>query len=207
MLVVINSGTGNLRSVMNALDFIGVSACVADTPETLNLATKIILPGVGGFPTVMGNLLAAGWVPPIKEKILGDCVPILGICVGMQILCDVGTESRIQEGLGFIPGKVSHLSVDRPAASNVKIPHVGFNTVTLDTSSALNAGLGGAADFYFTHSYHMTCNDPKNIVGTCDHGGEFVASVQNEHICGVQFHPEKSQSNGLKIIQNFIENF
>jgi glutamine amidotransferase len=207
MIAVIDFGMGNLRSVLNALEHLGANPHLVTEPEQLARAERIILPGVGSYYRAMENIRARGLERPLKERVLEHRVPLLGICIGMQIMGRSGTEDGFCQGLGLIDCPVEKFAFDPTRHPELKIPHVGFNTVSAERESALFDGLGDEADFYFTHSYRMTFTRDEAVVGSCWHGEHFVAAVQRGHICGTQFHPEKSQANGLRLLRNFLENF
>lgn len=200
MVSIINYGMGNIRSVQSALSFLGAESRVIDKPSDIANSTKIILPGVGNFKKAMENLHSLGLIKPLQEA-NAKKIPLLGICLGMQLLADSSDESGHTAGLGWISGAVKRFEF---ADKNLKIPHVGFSTTSFAKESRLFSGLGAAADFYYVHSFHFVCADKKNIAATTNYGGDVVGAVQNGHIFGTQFHPEKSQSNGLKVLQNFL---
>lgn len=200
MLAVVDYGAGNLRSVMHALNHLNApSLKLVQHPDDLVGAEKIILPGVGAFGAGMQVLHERGLVDPIVAAVKAG-TPFLGICVGMQFLFDVGEEMGLHQGLGLLSGRV----VRFPAFSELKVPHTGWNQLKPVRSSPLLAGLPQQSFAYFNHSYHCVPTDPDNALITVDYGIEFCAAVQRDHIFGVQFHPEKSQNTGLKILQNFI---
>jgi imidazole glycerol-phosphate synthase subunit HisH len=193
---------GNIRSVQNALSFLGAQNKVVTSKEEILNSQKIILPGVGSFKQAMQNIIAMGLHESIRDASIKRKIPLLGICLGMQLLADSGEEDGYSEGLGLIPGRVCKLSI---RDSSLKIPHIGFNSVYAKKESDLFKGLDEPTDLYFVHSYHFKVNNEKHSSSYCIHGEKFVASVQNENIFGTQFHPEKSQSNGLILLRNFIE--
>ena len=207
VLAVVNFGMGNLRSVMNAFSHLGAEPVEVDSPNMLAKADKIILPGVGSFNRAMHNIREAGFDVALERCVMGRNIPLLGICVGMQILGTEGTEDQPCMGLGFINGTVEKFSFDTSKHPDLKIPHVGFNTVSSSGDCVLFDGLESHLDFYFTHSYRMIAGDINEVVGSCWHGEEFAAMVQKGPVCGTQFHPEKSQTNGLTLLQNFLEKF
>jgi glutamine amidotransferase len=207
MIGVVDVGIGNLRSVLNALAFVGADVQRLESPDGLLSVDKILLPGVGAFSPAMRRLQDSGFRDAILQRVRNDGVPILGICLGMQLLARYSTEGEHTEGLGLVNCVVE--GFDRPAlaGAGLKIPHVGFDTVAIAGQTRLLAGLGECADFYFTHSYRMACAGPEGAVGCCTYGETFVAAVETGHIAGTQFHPEKSQGNGLAVLRNFIEKF
>ncbi len=192
---------GNLRSVQGALGYLGFESQLVSTPEEILQSETLILPGVGSFAAAMGNIRRLELENPLNEMVLGRGVPVLGICLGMQLLAEVGEEDGPTRGLGWIRGRVERFKLNDPA---LKVPHIGFNTATfVPLESSVFAGLGHHADFYFVHSYHLICDRERDVRAWVDYGGPFVAAVERDNIFGTQFHPEKSQSNGLKLLKNF----
>ena len=205
MIMIIDSGLGNTRSVANAFLSLGylsvqVSARAADLKE----ASHIILPGVGAFGEGMSLLAKRNLIDPLREEVLGRKKPFLGICLGMQLLASQGSEMGMYRGLDWIEGSVDRLPVD---TAQYRLPHVGWNDVRAKASSRLLDGNPSVLQFYFVHSYHFIPRDPAVIAGTCDYGINFAAAVERENICGVQFHPEKSQRDGLQLLSHFVKNF
>ena len=203
-VAIIDYGAGNQESVKKAFEYIGAKAYVIKTPESMNRFSHIVLPGVGSFYRSINYMRKLGW-----DKCLIDNAesgkPILGICLGMQLLFSKGTEDGISLGLDMIPGEVGRFSFD-PSLERLTIPHVGFDTVYLKNNSLLFKNLSKELDFYFTHSYIANCVD-SYVSGETIHGQRFVSAVENKNVVGTQFHPEKSQSNGLKVLKNFLNNF
>ena len=203
MLAIVDYKMGNIRSLRSALAFLGADAVVTDDPAQLLRADRIILPGVGAFDAAMRNLRERNLVEPLCEAVMGRRTLALGICLGVQILATSGDENGPTDGLGWIRGSVVSMAADAPGA---RIPHVGFNTVRFtDAGAELFAGLDGEKDFYFVHGYHLVCDDKADVAGWVDYAAhDFVASVHQDNVFGVQFHPEKSQSNGLTVLKNFV---
>ncbi len=200
MLAVIDYGAGNLRSVMHALKHLQAHDLrLARHGSELAGATKIILPGVGAFGASMEQMRRRDLVAPLLDA-LASGVPYLGICVGMQMLFDVGEEMGEHKGLGIIPGRVLRF----PAFLDRKVPHMGWNQLDLKKRSPLFHRLDERSHVYFVHSYYCAPQDTSAIIAAVDYGLEFAAAVQSSHIYGVQFHPEKSQINGLRILKNFL---
>ncbi len=200
MLAVIDYGAGNLRSVLHALRHLGARDMhVVQDPQPLQRADKIILPGVGAFGACMAQMRAQGLDQALKAA-LADGIPYLGICVGMQMLYEAGEEMGEHEGLGLLGGRVIRF----PHFSDRKVPHMGWNQLNIKQDSALLNGLAHASYTYFVHSYYCAPSDPQTVVASVDYGLEFAAMVQKDNIYGVQFHPEKSQRAGLKILSNFL---
>lgn len=205
-VALIDYGSGNLRSAEKALLKAASSLSHAPTilvtgdPDAVSKADRIVLPGVGAFAACMGNLLARDGLTEALNSAVRHGAPFLGVCVGMQLLADSGLEFGTTPGLGWIPGQVRRIEPRDPAA---KVPHMGWNTVR--PASPLFAGLGFAPHMYFTHSFVFDPADPGDIAATCDHGGPFVAAVARDNVMGVQFHPEKSQAAGQRLLANFLE--
>ncbi len=201
MITIVDYKMGNLRSVRNALGFLGYESRVSGNPDEIADSKMLILPGVGSFREAMKNIRETGLEEALNEGVLNKKRPILGICLGMQLLASEGTEDGITKGLNWIPGTVQKFRFDDPW---IRLPHVGFNAVHFkETGRNLSEGLGESVDFYFVHSYHFVCED-KYVTGETDYHQLFVSSVKRNNICGMQFHPEKSQCNGLKLLKNFI---
>lgn len=205
MIVIIDYGMGNLFSIQAAIRYLGAEAIVTSDPNIISNADRIILPGVGSFYKAMGNLHTADLVEVLRETVISRLIPILGICLGMQLLGLSSTEDGYSEGLGLIECPVERFGDQK--SEGLKIPHVGFNTVSVMQTSKLFSGLDAHVDFYFTHSYRMKFTGQPYAAGICLHGEPFIAAFEKEHICGTQFHPEKSQTNGLFLLRNFIKNF
>jgi len=204
--VIIDYGSGNLHSAhkafVKALENAGKQGevIISNNPDKLDYATHIVLPGVGAFGDCMKGLQAVtGMVAKLKEQVLKNKKPFLGICVGMQMLAEKGFENGEHEGLGWLKGNVEKI----PAGKNLRIPQMGWNSIKIKKKSRLMNGLEDGSDFYFVHSYFMeTAQD--NITAITEYGIDITAVVEKENIFGVQFHPEKSQHNGLKLINNFL---
>jgi len=193
---------GNLRSVQGALSYLGFESQLVSTPEEILQSETLILPGVGSFAAAMANIRRLELESPLNEMVLARGVPVLGICLGMQLLADVGEEDGPSRGLGWIRARVERFQLSDP---DLKVPHIGFNRARfVPGASSLFDGLGDHSDFYFVHSYHMICDRETDVSAWVDYGGPFVAAVERENIFGTQFHPEKSQTNGLKLLRNFV---
>ncbi|RYF95005.1 MAG: imidazole glycerol phosphate synthase subunit HisH [Caulobacteraceae bacterium] len=205
-IALIDYGSGNLRSAEKALLKAASTLkappaiLVTGDPDAVSKADRIVLPGVGAFAACMANLSARDGLIEALNAAVQRGAPFLGVCVGMQLLADSGLEFGTTPGLGWIPGQVRRLEPRDPAA---KIPHMGWNTIR--PASPLFDGLGFAPHMYFTHSFVFDPADPGDIAATCDHGGPFVAAVSRDNVMGVQFHPEKSQEAGQRLLANFLE--
>ncbi len=200
MLAVIDYGAGNLRSVLHALKHLNAQELrLVRRPEQLEGASKIILPGVGAFGAGMAQMGKQGLIEPLKAALAAG-TPYLGICVGMQMLFDVGEEMGEHEGLGVLSGRVARF----PHFTDRKVPHMGWNQLNIRRRSALLRGLDERSYVYFVHSYYCAASNPETVVASVDYGIDYAAVVQQGNIYGVQFHPEKSQSFGLRILSNFL---
>ena len=201
-VVIIDYGMGNLRSIIGALKYLGVeNVRVSNNTKKLREADKLILPGVGSFSMAMRNIKTLKLDQYLKYEVLEKKKPVLGICLGMQLMGKSSTEDELSFGLGFINSKVEMF----PDMS-IKVPHVGFNQVRVNKESILFDGIEDLSDFYFVHSYQMTSENDINQ-SLCEYGDNFIASYEVDNITGVQFHPELSQTNGLKLIKNFLDKF
>ena len=200
--VIIDYGMGNLWSVKSALNFIGVETLVTSDPKKIVSAKILILPGVGAFRRAMTSLNKTGISEAIIEAVSRKKSKILGICLGMQLLGQSSTEDGFTEGLSLITSNSEKFDNDHNP--EVKIPHVGFNSVYFPENSILFQQLEKESDFYFTHSYKMSLSNLEGLESKTHYAGDFLAAYENENIFATQFHPEKSQSNGLRLLHNFI---
>ncbi len=198
MIAIIDYRMGNLRSVEKGFEHAGVAdVCVTDDPALVAVADGIVLPGVGGFRDASANLRESGMWDVLVERVK-DGTPFLGICLGLQLLADVGLEDGEWAGLGLVPGTCERLP------GGVKIPHIGWNTVEYPRESALFAGIDESTAFYFVHSYRLVPADESCIIGSAEYGVRFAAAVQfGPSAFAVQFHPEKSSAHGLALLANF----
>lgn len=200
--VIVDYGMCNLDSVARAIEECGAQAEVSADPRRLAEASHIILPGVGSFGDAMKQLRERDLVTALRDRVLGDHVPFLGICLGMQLMAARGSEGGDTEGLGLLPARVERLV---PDVAGTRIPHVGWNEVRPSQPSALFDGIAPGKDFYFVHSYHVVCDEPADVLATTPYCGGFVSAVaRGGTLFGVQFHPEKSQKPGFRLLQNFI---
>jgi imidazole glycerol-phosphate synthase subunit HisH len=208
IVALIDYGSGNLRSAEKALTRAAAEAgckhriIVTSDPKLVASADRIVLPGVGAFADCMSGLAALpGLCETLADVVTVKGVPFLGICVGMQLLASVGREFGDHEGLGWIAGQVVKMS---PTDKTLKIPHMGWNTLSLTRPHPLLTGIGAKVDVYFVHSYTIKPDNPAHILATTDYGGTVVAAVGRDNIAGFQFHPEKSQAVGQIILRNFL---
>lgn len=202
---LIDYGSGNLASAAKALGHAAAGkheiVTTAD-PQVVKDAERVVLPGVGAFADCMRGLTAVpGMVEALREKVLKEGAPFLGICVGMQLLATVGVEFGRHAGLGWIAGEVVKITPDDPS---LKIPHMGWNELKKVQSHALLEGIPAGSHAYFVHSFQLVPALPEDLIATTDYGGPLTAMVGNENIAGTQFHPEKSQATGLKLLENFL---
>jgi glutamine amidotransferase len=200
-VAVIDYGMGNLRSVANAIEFLGYRATIAADPKSVESAEAIILPGVGAFGMAMDQLRNRGLVAPLTEKVVAGGTPFLGICLGMQLVAKSSTEGGLYQGLGWIDAEVHRIRV--PSGS--RLPHVGWNDVRYTKGDTLFAGVRPTTSFFFDHSYTMQCVTDEPIVAVTSYAGvPLTAAVRRRNIFATQFHPEKSQINGLRVFRNFL---
>ena len=199
MIALIDYGAGNVRSVEKALRAVGAEVTVTQEPAVVRAAEKVVLPGVGAFADCMAALRRLEMIAPI-EAAAARGAPFLGICVGMQVLFEEGTEMGVHPGLGLLPGRV--VRFDLPAA--FKVPHTGWNQLRPTRASTLFADLPAGSWAYFNHSFYCAAR-PEETIAVTDYGGDFPCAVQRGNLYGIQFHPEKSQDVGLHILRNFVE--
>lgn len=199
-IAIIDYQMGNLRSVQKAFERVGWPAAITSDPRELASADKLVLPGVGAFGDAMAELSRRGLVEPIREAIAAG-KPFLGICLGLQLLFEVGYEGGEHAGLGILPGKVVRFELPPP----LKVPHMGWNRVTIRRRAPVWEGIADGTFFYFVHSYYVVPEDPAVVALECDYGGPFCAAVWHQNVFATQFHPEKSQAAGLQLLKNFAE--
>jgi glutamine amidotransferase len=200
MIVIIDYGMGNVGSIKNMIRKVGGTSTITADRVAIAAAEKLILPGVGAFDRAMANLADLGLIDLLRHKAQVDKVPLLGICLGMQLLAD-GSEEGQRAGLGLIPGRVVRFQQED---ASFKIPHMGWNYVTATTDSPLFAGLDAEKRFYFVHSYHYRCDEARHVAGETTYGYPFTSVVQEGNIMGVQFHPEKSHTYGMQVFTNYV---
>lgn len=202
-IVIIDYGMGNIKSIISALNYLGINDVILSSErDRIKSADKIILPGVGSYGEAINSIIERNLDKYLLEAVVKNKKPLLGICLGMQLLGISSTEDGFNNGLGFIPGYV-----DKFDSSKIKVPHVGFNQVKVNNQLKLYKGFKeNEIDFYFTHSYRMTSDVDINQC-YCNYQSEFVASFEMSNIAGTQFHPELSQKNGLRVLKNFLEFF
>lgn len=201
MIAIVDYNMGNLASVQNAFYKLGEDTVIESNPEKFKNYEKLILPGVGAFGDAMQHLKDRGMIKRIRE-FANSGKPMLGICLGMQLLFESSEEFGIHEGLGLIKGKVTAFNISKFNES-LKVPHMGWNRMFTKNHPLFN-GLDDKHYLYFVHTYHVTCSNENDIIGTTEYGYKFTSAVAHNNIMGIQPHPEKSHDNGLKILQNFI---
>lgn len=204
---VIDYGVGNLGSVVRALEVLRVTPLLINRATDMHAADCLILPGVGNFADCVRMLEAGQWITALKEEVVGFSKPLLGVCVGMQLLADSSTEGAVNEepvmGLGFVPGQVQHLAA---MGCPFRVPHVGWNAVnSVQAQDHLFHEIPPETDFYFVHSYAFEAKNAADVIATTQHGITVTAAVRRGHVWGTQFHPEKSSKAGFKVLKNFIE--
>lgn len=201
-VAIVDYKMGNIFSLVNALETSGADVVVTNQPKQIRAATHLVLPGDGAFQTGMANLKRFGLISVLEEEVLEKKKPFLGICVGMQILAKEGTENENCRGLNWVRGKVILLEA---AGKKLPLPHIGWNDITYRSGEMLFDGIVQQADFYFIHSYHFVCQHRETEIARCDYGEKFTAALRQDNIVAVQFHPEKSQKYGIKLLKNFLE--
>jgi len=201
LIAIVNYGSGNIQAIANIYGRLGVPFVVATKPNELAGADRVILPGVGAFDQAINELDASGMRQALDTWVLEDQKPILGICVGMQLLAKCSEEGQAR-GLGWIDAEVRRF--DRSTfGQTTQLPHMGWNTVELARTDALFGGVEALQGFYFLHSYHFSCHNPDDVLATTDYGVQFASAVRRQNVYGVQFHPEKSHQNGVQLLKNF----
>ena len=196
MNVIIDYNVGNLHNLKNALDFSGIENKLVTNPDEVKKADRILLPGVGAFAPAMDHLKKSGMLEALQEKFQSGA-PMLGVCVGAQLLMDNSEEDGFHEGLGWIKGKVKRFSHE------LKIPQIGWNSVKIQKNNLLFTHVSDEMYFYFVHSYHLELRNNDQVLGMTNYGYDFASVVCKENLWGVQFHPEKSQNAGLQLLKNF----
>lgn len=202
MIVIIDYGMGNLRSIYKALKRLEIEAKISANVHDIEAADRLILPGVGHFGRGMQNLRDMGLLEVLTRKVIEEKTPILGICLGMQLFCK-SSEEGASEGLGWLNAKTVRFDVQDK--SQYKVPHVGWNSLAFRKEQPLFSGLQNQDLFYFVHSYHLVCHEDENVLSSTTYDYPFVSAVQKDNIFGTQFHPEKSRRIGLRILRNFSE--
>lgn len=203
MIHIVDYGLGNINAFSNMYKRIGIEARTARTADELRTASRLILPGVGAFDHAMQLLQASGMREALDELVLERGVPVLGVCVGMQILAR-GSDEGLSQGLGWVGGSVRALA-SRAGAGGLPLPHMGWNDVVPATGARLFASIEEQPRFYFLHSYYFECERAEDVAAATEYGGQFCCAVQAGNVFGVQFHPEKSHHFGAEVLRNFSE--
>ena len=198
-VAVIDYGMGNIRSMLNALEEVGASAELVTQPEALRRFDKVVLPGVGAFQEAMDNLTSADMSEALNAYTEAG-KDLLGVCLGMQLLCLESREDGLHEGLGWVRAHVVPFS----NAADLKVPHMGWNSVEFGSDHPILDGVESGSDVYFVHSYYVDCEDAADVVACTEYGVRFTSIVAHENVFGMQFHPEKSQTVGLRLLRNFV---
>ena len=201
MIVIIDYGMGNLGSVANMFKRIEIPCTISSDLNVIEKAEKLLLPGVGAFDSAMHSINSRGLYSLLNYKVLEKKTPILGICLGMQLLTEY-SEEGVQAGLGWIKGGARKFNFAH-IQSNLKVPHMGWNSIKINNDSSLISGLSTDSKFYFVHSYYVKCNSAENSICSTVHGIEFDSIIAKENIYGAQFHPEKSHKYGMRLLENF----
>lgn len=201
MIAIVDYGMGNVRSLSNAFEYLGEDVVVTDNAQVMDDADRIVLPGVGAFGDAMQAMHQRGVIAPLNRQVHEFRKPVLGICLGMQLVAKESVEHGHHQGLGWVDARIERLM---PAAP-LKVPHVGWNSLDFPAQDWLFEGIRQKeANFYFVHSFHMVCTNPQDRLATTDYGGDVTAVVRHDNIVVMQFHPEKSQDNGLRLLQNWV---
>lgn len=203
MICIVDYGLGNISAFLTLYKRLGIAAAAANTPAALDDATHLILPGVGAFDHAIELLEGSGLRPKLEEMVHGRKIPVLGVCVGMQILANSSEEGKLP-GLGWVPGRVRSFR-STEASRHLPMPHMGWNDVMPTTGNPLFASSPPDQRFYFLHSFYFECADAAHVSATADYGVEFACAVSAGHIHGVQCHPEKSHGYGLALLKNFAQ--
>lgn len=198
MIAIVDYGMGNLRSVENALDFLGIQSIITSDKETILNSDGIILPGVGAFPDAIDNIKEAGLDKVLKEAV-NKGKPLLGICLGMQLLFEESDEVKLSKGLGFLKGRIEKLNID------LKVPHMGWNSLNMEKESPILNGIKKGSHVYFVHSYYAVTGEEGILNAYADYGVKVPGIVSKGNVYGIQFHPEKSGEIGLRMLKNFGE--
>lgn len=200
LVAIVDYGMGNLRSVQNAVEHVGGSCVIVNDSAALSGFDKVLLPGVGAFAQAIACLQETGMAVALNER-RDAGAQILGICLGMQLMCRDSEEDGLHQGLNWFPASVVRFDT----AAGLAVPHMGWNSVAFQKDDAILSGLDSGGDAYFVHGYHVRCDDPSDSLAKTDYGVKFDSMLQRDNLRGIQFHPEKSQEFGLKLIKNFLE--
>ena len=200
MIIIVDYGMGNLGSVFNMFKKIGAQSKISSDLDEISKAQKLLLPGVGAFDTAMSKINEKGLLPVLNQKALNEKIPVLGICLGMQLLTNSSEEGKLK-GLGWIPASAK--KIQSQTDQKLRVPHMGWNIATISNPSLITKNLPVPSKFYFVHSYSVHVENQNHSMLKTNYGDEFDSGIQNDNIFGVQFHPEKSHKYGMKIFENF----
>lgn len=203
MIGIIDYGSGNINAIAKIYKNLNIKHQILNKPNDLKKANKLILPGVGAFDATMQQLIDSGLKEQLNELVIKKRVPVLGICVGLQVMGCSSEEGKLP-GLGWINGKVKKFDKDK-FKIKPKLPHMGWNVIKDLRAHPIFKGIDNDLGFYFVHSFYFVCDNKKNILSTTNYGDVFASAIYSNHIFGTQFHPEKSHSNGIKLFKNFAE--
>lgn len=203
MIVIVDYGMGNLRSILTKLQRFDIDAKISADSDDINAADRLILPGVGHFAAAMDNLNRRELIPVLNEKVIDRKTPILGICLGHQLFSKWSEEGDVA-GLGWVDAQTIKFNFNGNG-DGLKIPHMGWNTIRIEKPAPILDGIEDGSRYYFVHSYHVRCNDANDVVAKTAYGSDFVSILQHDNIYGIQFHPEKSHNRGINILKNFAE--
>lgn len=201
MVVIVDYGMGNLGSVLKSLNYLNIEAKISESKSDIKTASKLILPGVGHFSRAMMKLKELDYIDILNKRVLEDKVPVLGICLGMQLLAK-SSEEGDAEGLGWIDGRIEKFDIENKL--RWKVPQMGWNSIHIKRENVLLDNVKQGELFYFVHSFYMICDEEKDILASTNYSYDFTSIVQKNNIYGAQFHPEKSHEQGLKLISNFV---
>lgn len=205
MITIVDYGAGNISSIQNMLKKLGEEAVLGSDPQSIENADKLILPGVGAFDTCAGKLKESGLQHSLQQAAIEKKIPVLGICVGMQLMMESSEEGKLP-GLGWIEGQTLKLE-QHTLAGNLKIPHMGWSEIEPDRDADLFSGFTGTPRFYFVHSYYVHPKNQEHVLAYITYGKKIPVALQRNNLLGVQFHPEKSHSYGMKLLENFIKKY
>lgn len=203
MITIVDYGLGNIKAFVNVYERLNIPIKIAKTKYDLNDASKIIIPGVGAFDYAMEQLNKSGMRDELENKVIRDKVPVIGICVGMQILAKSSEEGKLP-GLGWVDGEVLKFDINN-IPYKTRLPHMGWNNINPIAENTLLNGFKNESRFYFLHSYYFVCNNQQDIISTTQYGIDFSSAINHNNIFGIQFHPEKSHSNGVSLLNNFAK--
>lgn len=206
-IIIVDYGVGNIRSVQKAFELVGANATISNDPSIIRSAKAVVLPGVGAFGDAMRSLDERGLIDPLREAALQKKIPFLGICLGMQLLFECSEEGGNVEGLNILPGRVVRFDLSSKKdylGSQLRLPHVGWNSITINAESRLLKDVPTGSDFYFVHSYHVSEIEKVKVAAECRYGKNFACAIELDNVMATQFHPEKSQREGQRIISNFV---